>query len=87
MRVLIVSLISRKKVKKMNILYKYQDFVRSISVVGRAIINMNPENFYKWEKQCNILIEKNRSMFSCYEMKDCISTWFLAIPFLPYVPF
>ena len=20
-------------------------------------------------------------------MKDCISTWFLAIPFLPYVPF
>ena len=47
----------------MNNLYKYQDFVRCVSVVGRAIINMNPENFYKWEKQCNILIEKNRSMW------------------------
>ena len=62
MRVLIVSLISRKKAKKMNNLYKYQDFVRCDSVVGRAITNMNPENFYKWEKQCKILIEKNRSI-------------------------
>ena len=36
--------------KKMNNLYEYQDFVKCLSIVKGVIINMNPENFYKWEK-------------------------------------
>ena len=34
----------------MSNLYEYQDFVKRLSTAKGAIINMNLENFYKWEK-------------------------------------
>ena len=39
-----------KEAKKMYNLYDFQDFLKCISNVGRAV-NMNPEDFHKWEKQ------------------------------------
>ena len=39
-----------KEAKKMYNLYDFQDFLKCVSNVGTAV-NMNPEDFHKWEKQ------------------------------------
>ena len=39
-----------KKAMKMYNLYDFQNFMKCVLNVGRAV-NMNPEDFYKWEKQ------------------------------------
>ena len=39
-----------EKEAKMYNLYDFQDFLKCVSNVGTAV-NMNPEDFHKWEKQ------------------------------------
>ena len=39
-----------KEAKKMYNLYDFQDFLKCVSNVGRAV-NINAEDFHKWEKQ------------------------------------